>query len=188
MNYIIHLLFIILLILFMISFALLYLSITKKLLLRSKKTNYTEILPNLFLGNIDSAQDSKFIKKQNIQVIINCSNNIEHYFLYNTNIKYYRCPIDDSLLDYDINLMKDYLPKFVNIIEEALNNNKPVLVHCYAGRQRSAVVIAAYLMYKKGLSIEEAYKYIISKRPEAFHYGRSFNFNKSLKYYEIYHL
>lgn len=168
----------------MISVAVLYLSITNKLCKFVNKNNYVEILPNLFLGNITAAKDLKLIKRHNIQVIINCSNDIENYFLTNKNIKYYRCPLDDSLLDYDINLMKQFLPTFINIIDESLKNNKPVLVHCYAGRQRSAALIAGYLMYKKKMSIDEAYNYIISKRPEAFHYGRSFNFNESLKDYQ----
>lgn len=168
----------------MLSFALLYLSAKNKLCKFKNKKNYVEIIPKLFIGNIASAKDLNFIKNNNIEVIINCSNHIENYFLAQTNIKYYRCPIDDSLEEYDINLMKTYLPIFIKIIDESITKNKSVLVHCHAGRQRSAALIAGYLMYKKGMSIEEAYKYIILKRPEAFHYGKSYNFHKSLEHYK----
>ena len=177
-------LYLCIIILFMISFAILYLSITNKICKFNNKQNYAEILPNLFLGDITSARNSNFIKTKNIEVIINCSNSIDNFFISSPNIKYYRCPIDDSLTEYDINLMKIYLPQFVKIIDNSLKDNKVVLVHCYAGRQRSAIVIAAYLMYKKGMNIENAYKYIISKRPEAFHYGKSFNFHNSLQDYK----
>lgn len=141
---------------------------------------YNEIIPNLYIGNIDSAKNIKFIKDKKIKVIINCSNSIPNYFQYNTNIEYYRLGVDDSLLNEDIELMAKYLPQYVNIINNSLLQNKPVLVHCYAGRQRSACLIAAYLIYKYKYSIEDAYKYIISKRKEAFHYGHSYNFNRSL--------
>lgn len=144
---------------------------------------YNEIIPNLYIGNIDSAQNLKFIKDKKIKVIINCSNSIPNYFQYDTNIEYFRLAVDDSLLEDDINLMTKYLPDYVNIIDRALSQNKPVLVHCYAGRQRSACLIAAYLIYKYKYSIEDVYKYIISKRKEAFHYGRSYNFNRSLLEY-----
>lgn len=144
---------------------------------------YNKIIPNLYIGNIDSAKNLNFIKDKKIKVIINCSNSIPNYFQYDTNIEYYRLAVDDSLLNEDIELMTEYLPQYVNIIDKSLSQNKPVLVHCYAGRQRSACLIAAYLIYKYKYSIEEAYKYIISKRKEAFHYGRSYNFNRSLLNY-----
>lgn len=187
MDYIILILFLFIIIFLMLSFVILYLSAKNKLCKFTNKKrgeNYTEILPKLFIGNIQSAKDLNFITKNNIEVIINCSNNINNYFINNTNIKYYKCPIDDSLEEYDIDLMKSYLPYFIKIIDESLSNNKSVLVHCYAGRQRSAALIAGYLMYKKSMSIEDSYNFIISKRPEAFHYGKSYNFHKSLEDYK----
>ena len=80
--------------------------------------------------------------------------------------------------------MAKLLPQYVEIIDKSLTENKPVLVHCYAGRQRSASLIAAYLIYKYNYTLDEAYKLIISKRPQAFHYGKGFNFNKSLLEYQ----
>lgn len=166
----------------MLLFTTLLLSITRKFECFENK-NYTEIIPNLFVGNIVAAQDFSFIKKKNIKVIINCSNDIPNYFVLNNNIEYHRLPVDDSLTEYDINLMSELLPKYVQIIDESLSNNKPVFVHCYAGIQRSTALIAAYLIFKNNYTIDEAYKYIISKRKEAFHYGKGFNFNQSLLNY-----
>lgn len=143
--------------------------------------SYDEIIPNLYIGNIDGARKLSFLKDKKIKVIINCTKQIPNYYEdIKYNFEYYRVPIDDSLLDEDIDLMTILLPKYVNIIDNALKNNKPVFIHCYAGRQRSASIIAAYLIFKYNLTIDEAYKLIISKREESFHYGKSFNFNKSL--------
>lgn len=146
-----------------------------------KSKKYDKILENLYIGNIDGARDLKFIKDKNIKVIINCTKKIPNYYEDTKyGIEYYRIPVDDSLLDEDIDLMKKLLPKYVNIINDSLEQNKPVFVHCYAGRQRSACLISAYLIFKYKYSIEETYKLIISKRKEAFHYGKSFNFHNSL--------
>lgn len=148
--------------------------------------DYHKILPNLYLGNIDSAENKKFIKEKKIKVIINCSKSIPNYFQFDKDfpdLEYFRIPVDDSLLDEDIELMAQSLSQYVKIINNALSQNKPILVHCYAGRQRSACLIAAYLIYKYDYSIEQAYKYIISKRKESFHYGKSYNFHKSLSNY-----
>jgi len=147
---------------------------------------YHKILPNLYLGNIESAENKKFIKEKKIKVIINCTTSIPNYFQFDkdfSDLEYFRIPVDDSLLDEDIELMAQSLSQYVKIINNALLQNKPVLVHCYAGRQRSACLIAAYLIYKYDYSIDQAYKYIISKRKEAFHYGKNYNFHKSLLNY-----
>lgn len=151
------------------------------------KQNYNEIIPNLYLGNINSANDLSFIKNKKIKVIINCSNHIPNFFeskKEQLQLEYYRIPVDDSLLNEDIQKMKELLPEYVNIINKSLLENKPVLVHCHAGRQRSACLIAAYLIYKYKYTIDEAYKFILSKREEAFHYGKSFNFHKALLNYQ----
>ncbi len=145
--------------------------------------SYDEILPNLYIGNIDGAKNLSFLKDKKIKVIINCTKKIPNY--YETQFEYYRIPVDDSLLEEDIDLMKGYLSEYVSIIDKSLNSNKPVFVHCYAGRQRSACLIAAYLIFKYKFSINKAYKFIINKRREAFHYGKSYNFHFSLiDYYE----
>ena len=150
-----------------------------------KKKSYNEIIPNLYIGNIDSAKNLSFIKDKKIKVIINCSKQIPNFYeSEKSQLEYYRVPVDDSLLNEDIEEMGKLLPKFVHIIDNALSNKKPVLVHCYVGRQRSACIIAAYLIYKYKYSINEVYEFILSKREEAFHYGKSYNFHHSLLNYK----
>ena len=142
--------------------------------------DYNKVLPNLYIGNINIANNKKFIKEKNIKVIINCTGDIPNFFQFTENLEYYRIPVDDSLANEDINQMKLYLPKFVNIINNSLLQNKPVLVHCYAGRQRSACLIIAFLIYEYNFTLEDAYKFLLSKRREVFHYGNSYNFHESL--------
>jgi protein-tyrosine phosphatase len=144
-----------------------------------------KIFDNLYLGNIDSSRNINIIKKLNIKYIFNISNCIPNYFSCDKDIKYYNLYVADDLSEYSINLMYDKLPELVKELDNCMNaNDGNILVHCYAGRQRSAILIAAYLAYKYYHTPDEAYEFIIDKRPEAFHYGSSYNFHNSLeKYY-----
>ena len=78
------------------------------------------------------------------------------------------------------------MPAIVEFIHKhtVLQKNN-ILVHCYAGRQRSAISVAVYLVAKYGMTPADACKYIMDRRKEAFHFGLSLNFEDSLnKYYK----
>lgn len=52
------------------------------------------------------------------------------------------------------------------IINEAIENNRKVYVHCRNGHGRSPTLIAAYLVRYKKMSVEDAMAFIKEKRPE----------------------
>lgn len=146
------------------------------------------ILDNLYLGNINASKDIHFLKDNNIKYIFNISNDIPNYYDNNKNIikEYINLKVRDDLTKESNDIMFNNLPNLVLKLDNLLSlNNGNVLVHCYAGRQRSAVLVAAYLIYKYNLSIKDAYNFILERRPEAFHYGLSYNFNDALtRYYD----
>lgn len=51
-------------------------------------------------------------------------------------------------------------------IHTSLANNRPVLVHCHQGIERSPLAVAFYLRAMRGITMKEAYEFIKSKRPE----------------------
>ena len=54
-----------------------------------------------------------------------------------------------------------------HIHKELLKGSK-IFIHCFAGVQRSASVVVAYLSRYTGLSLDESIKCVLSKRPIIF--------------------
>jgi protein-tyrosine phosphatase len=147
---------------------------------------YTKILPKLYLGNFQAAKDPDFFKDKKIKAVLNCTKDIPNHFACKKDIEYMRIPVDDSLKETDIKKMYNFLPVIVEFIHKhiALQGNN-IFVHCYAGRQRSAISVSSYLVAKLGMTPAEACKFVMDKRKEAFHFGLSLNFEDSLnKYYK----
>ena len=122
-----------------------------------------EIIPNLWLGNFQDSHSEPWIN--NIDIIINCTKELPFC---NQNSKNVRIPIDDNLEPTEIDNMYKCLDMITDFINIQLLKGKKILVHCFAGVQRSATVIVAYLVRYTGLSLNEAIKCVASKRPIIF--------------------
>jgi protein-tyrosine phosphatase len=68
-----------------------------------------------------------------------------------------------ELIDGEGNPPERFL-RAVRLLKECATNNSPVLVHCHAGRSRSAAVVCKYFMQFEGNRLAEAMKRITSKR------------------------
>lgn len=151
-------------------------------------SKYDKIIDKLYLGNFQAAKDKDFFKDKKIKAVLNCSKDVDipNHFAHIKDIEYMRIPVDDSLKEKDFDLMLQYFPVIVEFINKHANIQKNnILIHCWAGRQRSAISVAAYLVAKHNMTPHDACKMILDKRPEAFHYGQSLNFDQALnKYYK----
>jgi len=137
-----------------------------------------EILPGLWLGNIEASQSGEFLNKKGIKSVFNCTKNIPFHEAARSR---YRIPVDDNLQEEEIRNME--LWSFEAIYKLRLEHKKgPVLVHCHAGMQRSACIIAMYLIAINNLKVEDAILYIKQRRPIAFTPGT--NFLKSIQGFE----
>jgi protein-tyrosine phosphatase len=139
-----------------------------------------EVLPGLWLGNARAARDREWLAQNQITVIFNCTKDIP--FLQRGPSHMYRIPLDDNLEADEIrNLELWSWEVSYKLAKERVEGNK-ILVHCAAGMQRSAAVIAIYLISAYRCTTDEAIAYIKSKRPVAF-FGNA-NFYNSIKGFE----
>lgn len=120
-----------------------------------------EIIDGLYLGSSYNAYDINDLKKNNISVIINVTDEISNFYENNILFDYYKFPIKDNNEDN----IEEILEETYKIIDDNLDKRNNILVHCYMGASRSATVVIHYLMKKLDYSYDDARKLVIKKRP-----------------------
>ena len=130
--------------------------------------NISCILPNqLYLTGDIGARNFAEIIRLNISHIINVSDTLENYFENEldfqggTRFKYLKISIPDS----PTIIITDYFPSGFKFIEDAITNRGKVLVHCFAGKSRSASIIIGYLMKTQKIKCDDAIKLVAKSRP-----------------------
>ncbi len=142
----------------------------------------SKILDRLYLGDRLTAYNQNYILNNNINVIVNATKDIPNFYDSNPEIKYYRVPVEDNLASEELNSFYFCAKSLLPILFEEYMNGKTILIHCFAGMQRSAALVLLFLIYyhKKvnniNMSVADAKFYILSKRPVAFKYGMYVNF------------
>ena len=134
--------------------------------------SYDEIIPNILLGNKNSAKDYKLLN--NLELIVNCTEDIPFYFI-EKHINRFRVSVPDDQSMYTNLKIITYIDKILPTIQEYYLKNKKILIHCRAGSQRSATLLACYLIKYHHLTKDMAITYISSKRGIAFFPGPNFN-------------
>jgi protein-tyrosine phosphatase len=134
-----------------------------------------EIVPGIWLGNKRASENEKWLKAKNITVVFNATKDIP----FSTSIKkQYRIPVDDNLQPEEIRNMTLWSHEAVYKVMFEHNRDQNILIHCAAGMQRSAAIMAMYLIATRGLTWQQAITYTQSIRPIAFR--PSANFKESL--------
>jgi rhodanese-related sulfurtransferase len=139
-----------------------------------------EILPGLWLGNREAALSEDWLSKHGVQTVFNCTKNIPFH---GSVTRRYRVPVDDNLQPVEIDNLLAWAPETQLKLLREWRRGQPVLVHCHAGMQRSAAVVAMFLMtLGKAKTAEEAIATVKRIRPIAFTPGA--NFERSIKGWE----
>ena len=137
-----------------------------------------EILPHLYLGDIQCARDRNVLKTNEITRILNVSQ-LPNSFEEDNEIVYKSIPVEDAA---HVNLSAHFTDAF-QFIETSRENDKKVLVHCQAGISRSVTVILAYLIQHMSYSLEQAYDFVKSKKsniqPNFSFMGQLLDFERS---------
>lgn len=122
------------------------------------KFDANEIVKDLYLGSISSCYDFDELKKKGITHVISVMAGFDPPFP--NDFKY----LVINALDNENNDLSEIF-KFTNkFIEDALDENGKVLIHCMAGRSRSATILMAYLIKIIGMDVDNILLSVKSKR------------------------
>lgn len=127
-----------------------------------------EMLPGLFISSFRAAKIA-MQKAQAPVFIANLANGTHMLSRLGVQVK-----VDDDLEEKSFAIMSAAIPPIVDEIRAQMMKGVTVLVHCHAGIQRSATIIAAYIMKYEGLNIERTIAYMKSKKPDVFLGGVNF--------------
>lgn len=144
--------------------------------LESEFFDAVEIIPGLFLGSISSTYNKKTLQNHGITHIISVIAGYQPPF---PNDFYY---LVVNALDNTNNNLSSVFKDTNDFIEKAFEENGKILIHCMAGKSRSATIVIAFLMKEFGINFNTSLKTIKYKRP-IVEPNESFT-NQLKKYYE----
>jgi protein-tyrosine phosphatase len=121
------------------------------------------------------------MKEKKIGGVVNCTPSLPNHFSCDPKVQYLRVPVHDSLESRDIASLQKYLPVACHFIHKVrFLEDTPVLVHCQAGKQRSATVVAAFLIMFYACTPQSAMRLLLERKQDVFHNGKHVNFAGAL--------
>ncbi|KAJ0928792.1 putative phosphoric monoester hydrolase [Helianthus annuus] len=117
----------------------------------------SQIEEGLYLGSLEAANNKTLLKRLNITHILTVASSFPP--AYPNDFTYKTLDVHDRA---DVNIAQ-YFDDCFGFINEAKRTGS-VLVHCFAGRSRSATVVVAYLMKTHGMRSSKALNLVKSKR------------------------
>ncbi len=119
-------------------------------------TEPTKIEENLYLGNSYNAANYQQLTDLGIDTIINVTQEIGNYF--EDDFYYIRIPV----LDNNLNSLQTEYEQIYKYITE--HPDEKIMVHCFAGRSRSASIILYYLVKSRNIKVDDALEILINLR------------------------
>ncbi|RNF15032.1 phopshatase [Trypanosoma conorhini] len=120
-----------------------------------------KVLGFMYLGSLRTAQTLTVYRDLNIGYILSVARDME--VRVDPGMKHLVLPVED-IPGEDI---RQLFERAFTFIDEAKQNNKGILLHCFAGLSRSVTVAAAYIMSRYNMTCDEALDLIKKARPAA---------------------
>jgi protein-tyrosine phosphatase len=139
-------------------------------------TSAAEIVPHLWLGNIKASRNATFLHDNEISCIVNCTKNYDFdQTAMIPGTKKIRIAISDTGTDEARQAFLELADRVSTAIYQRLVKGDHLLVHCYAGKQRSPAIILAFLIKYCDYNVDEALKAVNTRmkshwKIEADHY------------------
>lgn len=116
------------------------------------------IINNIYLGNIYDAYDINTLKNLEINNVLSAV--IGFNDIYDSSINH----LSLNLIDNETQNIIHYFDISNHFIDNIIQKKQKILIHCIAGRSRSATLLIAYLIYKYKYSVNDAIKLLKEKR------------------------
>ena len=145
-------------------------------IIRAHSNNADLVIPRLWIGNFAASQDLMFLKTNHITVVFNCTKDLP--FRTEAGLRMYRLPVDDNLETSEIRNMSLWSYEAVQKVMKEYKMGNHILIHCAAGMQRSAALVAMFLISYYRTHFMEAAYHLKKRRPIAFF--PSANFAKAI--------
>ena len=132
-----------------------------------------KITENLWLGNYAAANNMTNLKKEGIKKVL--------------------CVMDFPIITYNeedninqkvisiVDVPSENIIKYFGESLKFIDGEDKVLVHCMAGASRSATIVIAYIMWKEKKPMDDAIKFVQSKRNAVY---PNYGFTKQLRMFE----
>ena len=130
-----------------------------------------EIIPNLYVGDYFSVKFMTEGSREKIRRIVNTAEEIQNVANFPADC-YLHLPLKDDCSFEDTMRFNDYMRPFIQFMGQKELSESPVLIHCQMGVSRSCSMAAVYILHKGYVkTFDEAVKFIVRKRPQAFSGG-----------------
>ncbi|KAF8523510.1 protein-tyrosine phosphatase-like protein [Hysterangium stoloniferum] len=128
----------------------------------SKAAQSLVLPPFLYLGPCSAASSKLFLMENSITHVLSIGASPSALV---ENVTYHRLSLNDSVSS-SISEITDAACEVIDGAIASKKNTGKILVHCSAGISRSPMVVAAYLMKRKGMTLKAALGQIIQVRPQ----------------------
>jgi protein-tyrosine phosphatase len=117
----------------------------------------SQILSNLWLGNLNLLHDLEFLQENKITHVISLfEEDVETKPLRILHIT----QLSIKIYDRDEAPIYDYFKRCIDFIDRAIESGGNVYVHCFMGISRSPTIVAAYLIQKHNMTASKALQFI----------------------------
>ncbi|XP_071831316.1 dual specificity protein phosphatase 3-like [Apostichopus japonicus] len=128
---------------------------------------YDEITKGLFIGCRSPALNKSLLKKLGITHILNAAQG-KKFMHVDTDADYYK-DLNIKYLgltcsDFESTNISKHFDTAADFIADGLNGDHKVLVHCVEGFSRSATLVIAYFMIKRGMTAQAAVGFVRASR------------------------